>query len=136
MCHLFSSYRKDVGPANKGLSIGGRVTQRDAMNKALITGVELTEISLVDRPANPEALIDAYKAAGAEGLGKLGARNSAADLERIQSVHDTAVALGANCAGHPDDEDDDADDDGDNQDDDADQDDNADQDDDDTGAAI
>jgi HK97 family phage prohead protease len=106
----------------KGLSIGGRVTQRDAMNKALITGVELTEISLVDRPANPEALIDAFKAAGAEGLGKIGARNSAADLARIQSVHDTAVALGANCPGHPDDEDDDADDqDDDNQDDDAEQ---------------
>lgn len=92
----------------KGFSIGGRVTQRDSANKTLITGVELTEISLVDRPANPEALIDSYKAAGA-AVGKVGARNSAADLERIQNVHDTAVALGANCPGHPDDEDDDED---------------------------
>jgi HK97 family phage prohead protease len=115
----------------KGLSIGGRVTQRDAVNKALITGVELTEISLVDRPANPEALIDAYKAAGAD-FAKLGARNSQADLERIQAVHDTAVALGANCPGHPDDEDadDDADDQDDDQDDTGEQDDDADQDDD------
>ena len=66
----------------KGLSIGGRVTARDAINKALITGVELTEISLVDRPANPEALIDPYKAAG---VPKIGARNSAPPIfERIQ----------------------------------------------------
>jgi HK97 family phage prohead protease len=83
----------------KGLSIGGRVTKRDAVNKAVITGVDLTEISLVDRPANPEALIDAYKAAGAEDVMKVGARNSQADLARIQSVHDAAVALGANCPG-------------------------------------
>jgi HK97 family phage prohead protease len=96
----------------KGLSIGGRVTQRDALNKSIITGVELTEISLVDRPANPEALIEAYKAAGAAdvadaiakaagepALGKIGARNSKADLERIQRMHDTSVELGANCPG-------------------------------------
>lgn len=88
----------------KGLSIGGRVTQRDPLDKAIITGVDLTEISLVDRPANPEALIDAYKAAGAEdaaeAVAKIGARNSRTDLERIQRVHDTAVELGASCAGH------------------------------------
>jgi HK97 family phage prohead protease len=94
----------------KGLSIGGRVTKRDALNKSIITGVDLTEISLVDRPANPEALIAAYKAAGAEdvadriakaaSLGKAGARNSQADLDRIQAMHDTSVALGAQCKGH------------------------------------
>jgi HK97 family phage prohead protease len=93
----------------KGLSIGGRVTQRDALNKAIITGVELNEISLVDRPANPEALIAAYKAAGAEdvadriakaaSLAKAGARNAKADLDRIQAMHDTSVALGAQCKG-------------------------------------
>jgi HK97 family phage prohead protease len=93
----------------KGLSIGGRVTQRDALNKSIITGVDLTEISLVDRPANPEALIAAYKAAGAEdvadriakaaALEKVGARNSQADLARIQAMHDTSVELGAHCAG-------------------------------------
>lgn len=114
----------------KGLSIGGRVTKRDALNKAIITGVDLTEISLVDRPANPEALIAAYKAAGAEDVadriakaaslgkdsfGKAGARNSKADLERIQNMHDTSVELGAQCKGHDaagDDADSDGDDDG------------------------
>jgi HK97 family phage prohead protease len=82
----------------KGFSIGGRVTRRDAADRKLITGVELNEISLVDRPANPEAMIDAYKIWG-ESAAKIGARNNQTDLERIQSVHDTAVALGASCPG-------------------------------------
>ena len=56
-----------------------------------------------------EALIAAYKAAGAEdvadriakaaALEKVGARNSQADLARIQAMHDTSVELGAHCAG-------------------------------------
>ncbi|MGH7033809.1 MAG: XkdF-like putative serine protease domain-containing protein [Stellaceae bacterium] len=80
----------------KGFSIGGRVTQRDAADRKLITGVELNEISLVDRPANPEAMIEAFKVWGDPAL-KIGARNSKADLERIQRMHDTAVELGASC---------------------------------------
>ena len=51
----------------KGFSIGGRVTNRDKANKAVITGLHLTEISLVDRPANPEALFDVWKADGVSG---------------------------------------------------------------------
>ena len=81
----------------KGFSIGGRVTSRDPNDARVITGLELTEISLVDRPANPEAIIDVYKA----DLAKAGRRNSTADLERIQRVHDTAVELGAACAHAP-----------------------------------
>jgi HK97 family phage prohead protease len=82
----------------KGFSIGGRVTRRDAADRKLITGVELNEISLVDRPANPEAIIDAFKVWSDSAL-KIGARNSQADLERIQRMHDTAVELGASCDG-------------------------------------
>lgn len=48
----------------KGLSIGGRITGRDEMNKALITGLNLVEVSLVDRPANPECVLTMYKADG------------------------------------------------------------------------
>jgi hypothetical protein len=81
----------------KGFSIGGRVTQRDPGNRKIITGLELSEISLVDRPANPDAIIDLYKRKNT--LAKEGRRNSQADQERIQHVHDTAVALGANCPG-------------------------------------
>jgi hypothetical protein len=47
----------------RGFSIGGRVTQRDAGNPKIITGLVLNEISLVDRPANPEAIYDCWKAA-------------------------------------------------------------------------
>ena len=47
----------------RGFSIGGRVTQREAGNPKAITGLVLNEISLVDRPANPEAIFDCWKAA-------------------------------------------------------------------------
>ncbi|HYL31930.1 MAG TPA: XkdF-like putative serine protease domain-containing protein [Stellaceae bacterium] len=82
----------------KGFSIGGRVTSRDPDDQRVITGLDLTEISLVDRPANPEAVIDVYKVFD---LAKEGRRNNAADQKRIQHVHDTAVELGASCAQAP-----------------------------------
>jgi hypothetical protein len=47
----------------RGFSIGGRVTQRDAGSPNTIIGLVLNEISLVDRPANPEAIFDCWKAA-------------------------------------------------------------------------
>lgn len=46
----------------KGFSIGGTVTARDDLNKSLIKGVKLMEISLVDRPANPDAVFTCFKA--------------------------------------------------------------------------
>lgn len=46
----------------KGFSIGGSITARDELNKSQITGLKLTEISLVDRPANPDAVFTCYKA--------------------------------------------------------------------------
>ncbi|HZL59443.1 MAG TPA: XkdF-like putative serine protease domain-containing protein [Stellaceae bacterium] len=88
----------------KGFSIGGRVTARDPGNRKIITGLELNEISLVDRPANPEATIDLYKrddVLAKEGLVKEGRRNNAADQERIQAMHDNSVELGADCAPAP-----------------------------------
>lgn len=45
----------------KGFSIGGRVTKRNGTSKHIIEGLKLTEISLVDRPANPEAAITLVK---------------------------------------------------------------------------
>src|SRR5271163_904995 len=47
----------------RGFSIGGRVTQREAGNPKTITSLVLNEISLVDRPTNPEAIFDCWKAA-------------------------------------------------------------------------
>ena len=49
----------------KGLSIGGKVLARDPADARLITSIRLDEISLVDRPCNPEAVIDLWKAAPA-----------------------------------------------------------------------
>jgi HK97 family phage prohead protease len=45
-----------------GFSIGGKVLARDAADATVITKIRLSEISLVDRPANPEAVIDLWKA--------------------------------------------------------------------------
>lgn len=45
----------------KGFSIGGKVLDRDPMDKTVITAIKLTEISLVDRPCNPEAVINMWK---------------------------------------------------------------------------
>jgi hypothetical protein len=45
-----------------GFSIGGKVLARDRADPTVITKIRLSEISLVDRPANPEAVIDLWKA--------------------------------------------------------------------------
>lgn len=45
----------------KGFSIGGRITGRDETNKSIITGLRLSEISLVDRPANSQAIFSMGK---------------------------------------------------------------------------
>ena len=50
----------------KGFSIGGKVTSRDDLVKTAITGLKLSEISLVDRPCNPDSVITCYKADGIE----------------------------------------------------------------------
>ena len=46
----------------KGFSIGGKVLERDPGDRRVITKLKLNEISLVDRPCNPEAVIDVWKA--------------------------------------------------------------------------
>jgi len=46
----------------KGFSIGGKVLERDTLNKTVIKSLKLVEVSLVDRPANPEALMTMWKA--------------------------------------------------------------------------
>jgi hypothetical protein len=60
----------------RGFSIGGRVRERESGNYKVITKLDLHEISLVDRPANPEAIFDMWKASQEttmpDGLGTLG----------------------------------------------------------------
>src|SRR5205085_7326327 len=55
------AWHKVVEGVYKGFSIGGRVTARDPGDRRLITALHLTEISVVDRPANPEAVFDCWK---------------------------------------------------------------------------
>ena len=55
------AWQKVIEGVYKGYSIGGRVTQRDPADHKTITGLVLNEISLVDRPANPEAIFDYWK---------------------------------------------------------------------------
>jgi HK97 family phage prohead protease len=107
------AWQKVVEGVYKGFSIGGRVTARDPAAKHVITGVDLMEISLVDRPANPEAVIELFKAGEArpgespdpgivpDAAAKVGARHSREDLTRVQQIHDLAVELGAACGDAP-----------------------------------
>jgi len=55
------AWQKVVEGVYKGFSIGGRVTARDPADRRLITALRLTEISVVDRPANPDAVFDCWK---------------------------------------------------------------------------
>ena len=61
----------------RGFSIGGRVTKRDPSDPRTITGLVLNEISLVDRPANPEAIFDCWKASMAGPQGAMAAGSAA-----------------------------------------------------------
>lgn len=45
-----------------GFSIGGKVTKRDPADRSIITGLRLVEISLVDSPCNPDAVLSMWKA--------------------------------------------------------------------------
>src|SRR5437764_13995856 len=72
----------------RGFSIGGRVTQRQVGNPNTITGLVLNEISLVDRPANPEAIFDCWKAAMPPGA-PLGVPAVGVKVERDDAEHGT-----------------------------------------------
>ena len=77
----------------KGFSIGGKVTSRDSKDRKIITGVRLDEISLVDRPANPEARIDLWRAAGLHDGGDLAKIAGERDaLKKALAGRDAALA--------------------------------------------
>ena len=62
-----TAWKKVQAGVYKGFSVGGKKLPGgyDLINKT-ITALKITEISLVDRPANPEALITVWKADGME----------------------------------------------------------------------
>lgn len=69
--------------------------RKDGEDGVHIKSAELLEGSFVSIPSNREAAVLLAK----EYAEKVGARNSSKDQERIQSMHDHAVELGAACAG-------------------------------------
>lgn len=76
----------------KGFSIGGKVTARDDLNKTTITGLKLVEVSLVDRPANPESVMTCFKAEGTEE-GQEAAQQDVSVAKSMYSVSDFANVL-------------------------------------------
>jgi hypothetical protein len=91
-----------------GFSQGGTYVKRWTDDAGLRRyTAEPHEISLVDLPCLDEARFEIIKADGSlewrrfkprsKQLDKIGARHNAEDLERIQAMHDTSVALGATC---------------------------------------
>lgn len=58
-----SAWRKVREGVYKGFSIGGKALKKTG---SIIEEMRLTEISLVDRPANPEAVIEMFKRDGSE----------------------------------------------------------------------
>lgn len=89
----------------KGFSIGGKITSRDKVNKTIIDGVTLSEVSLVDRPANPEAVftmmkMDAEKVGDevapvlvvADPIEKAGSRFSSTTKVALKAAHDALKA--------------------------------------------
>lgn len=93
----------------KGFSIGGKITKRAADSKNKITGLKLVEISLVDRPANPDCKISLVKF-GKEGHTITGTlKKGMYDISRLadivcslhyltQSVQSEAIYEGDNSA--------------------------------------
>lgn len=59
--------RKVNAKVYKGFSLGANVLARDPLNKKRITRIDLIEVSLVDRPANPDAVFTMYKSAKLDG---------------------------------------------------------------------
>lgn len=45
----------------RGFSVGGKVLARDPTDRTVITKLRLSEISIVDRPCNPEAVLEMWK---------------------------------------------------------------------------
>lgn len=55
------AWKKVLAGVYKGFSIGGRALRRNVDYPNIIEDMELIEISVVDRPANPEAVFECFK---------------------------------------------------------------------------
>lgn len=76
------------------MSVGFMAAEREERDGVqTITSAELLEASFVSVPSNREAAVLMAK----DYSEKVGARNNSTDAERLQSIHDLAVANGADC---------------------------------------
>jgi phage head maturation protease len=83
------AWHKVIEGVYKGFSVGGRALARDPANRNVITKMRLSEISLVDRPCNPEAVFDCWKAAG--GIVDLLEGNRAAEVPGAPLIDPGAI---------------------------------------------
>jgi HK97 family phage prohead protease len=79
------------------MSVAYMAPEYDKEQKNLVVSAELLNGSFVAIPSNREATVLSSKAL-ASMVEKIGARNNASDKERIQAIHDHAIALGAKAA--------------------------------------
>lgn len=104
------AWRKVEEGVYTGFSPGGSYLKRWQDGSLTRYTARPAEISLVDLPCIPSATFTMVKSDGAVEqrgfkqaavmpLTKEGRRHSAADLARVQALHDTAVDLGAACPG-------------------------------------
>jgi len=56
------AWDKVVKKVYQGFSVGGRSLERDPLDRRTVTKMSMHEISLVDRPSNPDAVFDLWKA--------------------------------------------------------------------------
>lgn len=56
------AWKKVTAGVYKGFSIGAKATDRDPQDRKVVRGINLIEISLVDRPADPGAVFDVWRA--------------------------------------------------------------------------
>ncbi len=95
------AWEKVVERVYNGFSIGGKVTTRDPADYKTITGLRLDEISLVDRPANPEAVFDCWKRGAVEPNGIQSDPVAAlkAAIERVEALVKKGDNVGLQPAG-------------------------------------
>jgi phage head maturation protease len=79
----------------KGFSIGGKVTERDTTDKKIIKALKLVEVSLVDRPANPEAVFTVYKSEKEDDM----ARTPEDDITDLAAILDKGEVTPATILG-------------------------------------
>ncbi|GEP00655.1 hypothetical protein [Methylobacterium haplocladii] len=79
----------------KGFSIGGKVLARDPAKRKTITKIRLNEISLVDRPCNPEAVFDVWKADHEEDDSMKDSAGADTAPDAAAAVKETGVAPAA-----------------------------------------